>query len=163
MQFFEFKFLTPIYKYLDTTAASHFLQQSTYTFPVTEVIHLIGITMFIGAVITVCLRFLGFGIRQSASEIYAGLRIWTWISFWIVTLTGVMMIVAEPIKLSNNAMFPTKLLWLVIAYGLHFFGYLGLVKPGRAEASPILAKTLAIAMLISWIITGIGGRYIGFV
>ena len=159
----RFPFLNPIYKWLDTTAASHFLQQSTYTFPVTEVIHLIGITMFLGAVLTVCLRFLGFGIRQPASMIYEGLRAWTWIAFVIVVGTGIVMIVAEPIKLSNNALFPTKLLWLVIGFALHFFGYLGFVKPGRAEASPVLAKVLAIVILASWIVTGLGGRLIGFV
>ncbi len=33
--------LDPIYNWLDTTWASHFLQGSTYTFPIIEAIHLI--------------------------------------------------------------------------------------------------------------------------
>lgn len=155
--------LDPIYQWLDTTSASHFLQASTYTFPIIEAIHLMGITIMLGAVVTVCLRLLGFGIRQEASDIQAGISKWTWIGFWIVVITGLLMVVAEPIKLSRNSMFGYKVYFLAAGYLLHFFGYLVLLKPGRAKAQPLLSKLVAILLLACWIITGTGGRLIGFV
>jgi hypothetical protein len=155
--------LDPIYTWLDTTWFSHFLQASTYTFPIVEAIHLMGITIMLGAVVTVCLRLLGFGIRQEASGVYSGIKTWSWVGFWIVLITGVLMVIAEPIKLSRNSMFGYKLYFLAAGYLLHFFGYLMLVKPGRAEAQPMLAKVIAVLLLVCWIITGTGGRLIGFV
>ena len=152
-----------LYKWLNTTSLSQFMQGSTYTFPLVEVVHLIGITMFLGAVIAVCLRLLGLGIKQPASTIHEGLATWTTISFAIVVITGILMIIAEPIKLSNNSMWGYKVAVLAIGFVLHFAGYLMIVKPGRAEASPGLAKAIAVAILAAWFISGIGGRFIGFV
>ena len=155
--------LLSIYQWLNTTRMSAFLQGSSYTFPVVEVIHLMGITILLGASIIVCLRFLGWGIKQPASVIYEGLRTWTWIGFWVTVITGFVMIVAEPIKLSSNLMFGYKIYGLALGFALHLFGYLRYTKPGRAEASPIGAKIVAILLLMTWLVTGVGGRLIGFV
>jgi hypothetical protein len=156
-------FLKPLFEWLNTTWFSKFLQESTYTFPVVEAVHLLGLTILVGAQAAVCLRFLGFGMKRPASEIYQGLAGWSWIGFAIVVSTGVTMVVAEPIKLSTNVAFPYKLLFIVLAGLLYFFGYLRLVKPGSAEASPGTAKFVAIALQICIFSAGVAGRSIGFV
>src|SRR5437667_3751 len=69
--------LTPMYEWLNSTALSQFLQSSTYVFPVTEVFHLIGLTVLLGAAMVVSLRLLGFGLTQPISEIYRGIWKWT--------------------------------------------------------------------------------------
>jgi hypothetical protein len=139
------------------------LQESTYTFPIVEAIHLLGLTILVGAQFAVCLRFLGFGMKRPASEIYRGLAGWSWIGFTIVLTTGLTMVIAEPIKLSTNVAFPYKLLFIVLAGLLYFFGYLKLVKPGNAEAHPGTAKFIAVALQICIFSAGVAGRSIGFV
>lgn len=155
--------LTPMYQWIDKTAISQWLQASTYTFPVTEVLHLVGITILLGAALIVCLRLLGFGMRVPASEIHEGLWLWTWVGLIIVWGTGIVLLVAEPIKLSTNAAFPYKLVCLTAGLGLHFFAYLALLRPGRAEAHPALAKAVAVLILTCWFGAGVAGRAIGFV
>jgi hypothetical protein len=152
-----------LYKWIDQTWVSQYLQSSTYTFPVIEVIHLIGLTMLVGAACTVCLRLFGLGINRPASEIHEGLAMWTWVGLVVVVSTGLILTIAEPIKLSNNVAFPYKLSFLGVGLGFHFFGYLSLLKPGRAESSPLLSRIVASAILVCWFGAGVAGRAIGFV
>lgn len=151
------------YNWINETWLSQYLQSSTYTFPVIGVIHLIGLTMLLGAACTVCLRLLGLGITRPASEIHAGLAAWTWAGLIVVVGTGLVLTIAEPIKLSSNVAFPYKLSFLAAGLLLHFFGYLALLKPGRAESSPLLSKVVAVAILTCWFGAGVAGRAIGFV
>jgi hypothetical protein len=153
----------PIYQWIDTTAISQFLQASTYTFPVTEVFHLIGLTILLGAAFVVCLRLLGFGLQQPAAQIYRGIWAWSWTGLILVFGTGLILLIAEPIKLSNNSAFPYKLAFLAAGLALHFLAYLVLLKPGRAEAFPGLSKIVAILILTCWFGAGVAGRAIGFV
>jgi hypothetical protein len=157
------EFLRPVFEWLDTTSFSHFLQNSTYTFPIVEVVHLLGLTMIVGAQGAVCLRLLGFGMKRPASELYQGLAAWSWIGMAIVVSTGLTMVVAEPIKLSVNIAFPYKLLFIICSALVYFFGYLSIVKPGRAEANPMTAKAIAVVLQICLLGAGVAGRSIGFV
>jgi hypothetical protein len=152
-----------LYRWIDSTWVSQFLQSSTYIFPMVEVVHLIGLTMLLGAACTVCLRLLGFGISRPASEIHEGLAGWTWAGLAVVVVTGLLLTIAEPIKLSANAAFPYKLSFLTAGLLLHFFGYLSMLRPGRAEASPVMSKIVAVGILGCWFGAGVAGRAIGFV
>ena len=155
--------LEPIYEWLNTTAMSQYLQSSTYLFPVTEVLHLMGLTVLVGAAIVVSLRLLGFGLTQPVSEIYRGIWNWTWFGFILTFGTGIVLLVAEPIKLSHNAAFPYKLSFLAAGLALHLIGYYSLRRPGRAEAFPAFSKTIAVLILAAWFGAGVAGRAIGFV
>jgi hypothetical protein len=155
--------LDPVYQWMDSTPLSRYLQNTTYPFAVSELIHLLGITMLLGAVLTVCFRLLGFGIRQPASAIHQGLWKWTWTGLAVVVATGAVMVVGEPVKLSRNEMWGYKVWLLAFGLALHFFGYLTLLRPGRAEVRPLLAKALAVLILACWALVGVSGRLIGFV
>jgi hypothetical protein len=139
------------------------LRASTYTFPIVEVVHILGLTMLLGSTIAVSLRLMGWGMNRPASEIYQGLATWSWLGMVIVVCTGVTMVIAEPAKLSMNAAFPFKLTFLAGAAIFYFFLYLRVVKPGRAEANPLLAKFSAIGLLLCFFGAGVAGRSIGFV
>ena len=155
--------LHSFYQWINTTAASRFLQDSTLWFPVTEVFHLIGLTILIGAVFVVCLRLFGFGLQQPASATYGGLWGWTWLALLLVLGTGTILLVAEPIKLATNEAFAYKLWFLGGGIALHLFGYVKFLKPGRVESSPVLARVVATLTLCCWFGAGIAGRAIGFV
>lgn len=151
------------YSWLETTALSRYLDASTYTFPVTEVLHLIGLMILLGATTVVCLRLLGYGLPQAPSTIHAGIWGWTWIGLAMVWITGIILLIAEPGKLSANVAFAYKLDFLAAGLALHFFGYLFLLRPGRAEAHPVLSKCVAVLVIFCWFGAGIAGRAIGFV
>ena len=152
-----------MYQWINSTAVSRYLQDSTLWFPITEVFHLIGLTILLGAVFVVCLRMFGFGLQQPASKTYGGLWAWTWVGLALVLGTGLILLVTEPIKLSTNTAFTYKLWFLGAGMALHTFGYVKFLKPGRIEASPVLARVISILTLCCWFGAGITGRAIGFV
>ena len=151
------------FDWLNTTAASQFLQNSTLWFPVTEVFHLIGLTILLGAVFVVTIRLFGFGLQQPASQTYSGLWGWTWVGLALVFGTGAILLVAEPVKLATNEAFFYKLWFLGAGVAMHLFGFLLVLKPGRAETHPALAKLVAVVTLCCWFGAGVAGRAIGFV
>lgn len=151
------------YTWLGSTTLSRYLEASTYTFPVTEVLHLIGLMILLGATTVVCLRLLGYGLPQSASTIHAGIWAWTWFGLALVWFTGIVLLIAEPGKLAANSAFAYKLQFLAAGLALHFFGYLVLLQPGRAEAHPHLSKLVAVLVIFCWFGAGVAGRAIGFV
>ena len=155
--------LQSTYEWIDKTALSKFLQDSTLWFPVTEVFHLIGLTILVGAVFVVCLRLFGFGLQQPVAQTYGGLWGWTWFGLALVLGSGVILAVAEPIKLATNEAFTFKLWFLGAGIALHIFGYVRFLKPGRVEASPVLARVVAVLTLCAWFGAGVAGRAIGFV
>src|SRR5262245_21982025 len=117
------------YQWIEGTAISQYFQASTYTFPVTEVFHLIGLMILLGAAVVVCVRLLGFGMPQSASATHAGIWGWTWVGLGLVWGTGIILLIAEPMKLATNIAFQYKLAFLGAGLVLHFIGYLALLKP----------------------------------
>jgi len=151
------------YEWIDTTAVSQYLQNSTLWFPITEVFHLIGLTILLGVVFVVCIRLFGIGLQQPASQTHGGLWGWTWLGLIVVFGTGVILLIAEPTKLAANEAFYYKLWFLGAGVALHLFGYLAFLKPGRVEASPVLSRVVAILTLCCWFGAGIAGRAIGFV
>lgn len=155
--------MRPFYEWIDSTSFSQSLQASTYVFPVVEVVHLIGLTILLGAALIVCLRLLGFGIQRPVSEIHEGIWLWTWVGLVTVFGTGLILLIAEPIKLANNAAFPYKLFFLGLGVALHLFGYLRIARPGKAEAAPLAAKLIGVLILVCWFGAGVAGRAIGFV
>jgi hypothetical protein len=152
-----------LYLWLESTQASRFFQDSTYTFPVTEVAHLIGLMILLGATTVVCIRLLGYGLPQPASTIHQGIWAWTWFGLVLVWSTGIVLLVGEPTKLASNIAFAYKLGFLTAGLALHLFGYLVLLKPGRAEAHPMLSKCVAVLVIFCWFGAGVAGRAIGFV
>ena len=158
-----FDFLVPFYKWLNTTSVSEYLQGTTYAFPVAQVFHIIAFTMFIGAVVGVCLRLLGFGMRRPVAELYEGVAKWSWCSLGAVVVTGILQGIAEPIKLSTNPAFGIKEALLPIFFLLYCFGYLGIVKPGKAEANPMMVKLVGFSLMLCLTLILVAGRSVGFV
>jgi hypothetical protein len=152
-----------LFKWADNTPISLVIRDSTYIFPVVEVIHLFGLTILMGCVITVSLRLLGYGLLRPVSEVHAGLAKWTWIGLGLTLITGTLLFLAEALKCYDNAAFPWKMGFIAAGLIVHFTGYLIVTKPGRFESSPGFGKVVAILSLLCWFGAGVGGRAIGFV
>jgi len=155
--------LQSIFTWVGTTRVSQYLQDSTLWFPITEVFHLVGLTILLGAVFVVCLRLFGFGLDQPVSVTQRGLWGWTWFGLILVFGSGTILAVTEPAKVAVNGAFYYKLWFLGGGLAMHLFGYLLLLKPGRAEAFPLLSKFVAVVTLVMWFGAGVAGRAIGFV
>lgn len=132
-----------------------------WAFPLVESLHFMGLAFSIGTVAIVDLRLLGIGMRrQSASELAADLRIWTWIGLAVMLITGPLMFSADAVNYHSNPSFQFKMVCLVMA--LVFHGTLH--RRAIGSATPSLSVKLSGAVsLVLWTCVVAGGRMIAFV
>jgi hypothetical protein len=87
-----------------------------------------------------------------------------WAGFAVTVSTGISQFVAEAHpKLYNNDAWAPKITCVILGFLLTFTWQRALTKPGRAEASPVQSKIVAVTSTLLWFGAAIGGRAIGFV
>ena len=93
-------FLLPFFEWCDGLAMSQAYRESLYLFALTQSLHLVAVTTFIGAILIVDLRLLGWGpVRQSRAEIArSAQRILLWAGLAVLA-TGIPQFTANALTL----------------------------------------------------------------
>src|SRR6266536_5600764 len=115
--------IIPILEKIESTELSIAIREGGLPYPIIGGIHLLAIALFGGMVLVTNLRLLGWGMqRWRVSELIRQLRVWKWIGFVVVTVTGLLLAWAEPIRLYRSPSFwiKTVLLMLLAAHALVF-------------------------------------------
>jgi hypothetical protein len=84
---------------------SQAISHSTWGYPIVGAAHVLGMVLFGGTVLVTDLHILG---------VTTELRGWRWIGFLIVTLTGILLFIANPVRYSASAFFRLKMLLLLL-------------------------------------------------
>jgi hypothetical protein len=141
------------------------LEESDNLFPIIESVHVLGIALMAGTLITVDLRVLGATFpREPVRRIAQTLLPYTWAGFALMVITGLPLFAAESIDLINNPAFLTKLVLLVLA-GLnallfHLTVYRTVDEWGNGAIPPPSARLLAGTSALLWLSIIVAGRLI---
>jgi hypothetical protein len=155
--------LLELFKWFDATPISQIIRNSTYIFPVVEVLHLFGLTLLLGTVTVVDLRILGVGMRrQSVSDLAGQLAPWSVGAAILAIVTGILLFLSEAMKCYGNAAFPYKMWFLLGGIILYFATQRKITSPTSRMGSGTL-KAIAVLSLILWYGVAIAGRAIAFV
>jgi hypothetical protein len=152
-----------IFKWLDATPISKAIRDSTYIFPVVEVLHLFGLTLLLGTVMVMCLRMLGFGMRrQTTTEVNTQLMPWAVSAAVLTIVTGILLFLSEAMKCYGNEAFPYKM-WFLLG-GIILYVLTGSrMRHAESRLSPVTMKIVAVLTLALWFGVAIAGRAIAFV
>jgi hypothetical protein len=112
---------------------SELISHSTWGYPIVSALHVLGMALFAGTVFVTDLRILG---------VTTELRGWRWIGFVIVSFTGALLFVSNPVRYSASAFFRLKILLLLL------LGINALLFPRRRFAA-YLSLTLWIAVIFA--------------
>ena len=105
----------PFLEWCDGLAISQAYRESLWLFAVTQAVHLVAVAAFVGAILIVDLRLLGFGVvRQSRASIARSAERILWWSGLAVLATGVPQFTANAVSYSRSPMFVFKM-WLLAA------------------------------------------------
>ena len=152
--------LHPIFLWLDHSALANVVRASTWAFAALEVVHLFGLTLLLGSISVLALRLLGGGLRdQTISEIALDTTPWTLIGLGTVTLTGIVLAVAEANRLYESGPFLVKMILFALAVLYTFTFQRRLTK---FEPSHAAALGGGIVSLLLWFGVGFAGRAIAF-
>ncbi|MDC0072821.1 hypothetical protein OAK06_06555 [Gammaproteobacteria bacterium] len=154
-------------QWLATTEWSIALHESLYLYPWIESSHVLFICFFFGTLLFVDLRLTGKVFTNlSISEMNKGILPLTIIGFGLMTLTGLLLFYAIPVRNYQNIFFRIKILLIIIAGLNALFFHKRMSKEAKKwdkdSFVPKSMKASAIASLFTWSLVIISGRMIAY-
>src|SRR5262245_17555036 len=103
-------------EWLQTTGISVTIQTITWVIPLVQSVHIIGISVVFVSVLMVGLRVLGVAfVHQPFGAVLARFSPWIWIGLVVMAVTGLTLVIGEPIRQFRTTSFWLKMALLVIA------------------------------------------------
>src|SRR5262249_19136193 len=157
--------ISSLLDWVESTDLSTAIREGGLPYPIIGGIHLLSIALFGGMVLVTNLRLLGWGMqRWLVSELMQQLRVWKWIGFAVVTVTGLLLAWAEPVKLYKSPSFWIKMV-LLLLLGVQTLAFRRDVYANTLALDKHLtpkAKFAAVCSMILWAGLVISGRWIAF-
>src|SRR3569833_894165 len=86
------------------------IAESTWLFPITETVHVLALTVVIGAVAMMDLRLLGVGNKdRRVSDVISSSLPWAWTAFAVAFIAGSMMFCSKAVSYAANVPFRIKI------------------------------------------------------
>ena len=140
------------------------IRDSQYGMPITQSVHLVGLTMLLAAVLVVNLRLAGVALADSPIEwLSRQLRPWMLGGLAVVLLSGALIFVGTPDKYLASNPFRVKMLTLGLAMLFQFWALRRFAAPNAAPASRASHLAVAALSLTLWFTVGWAGRAIAFI
>ena len=136
------------------------LNNNEWSFPLLEIIHIVGFALAIGTIFMVDLRLIGVGMRsQLASQLNRDLAPWTLGGLAAVLMSGPLIFSSDPNMYLNNPSFQFKMGALLIAI---LYQYTVHRKVALADPSPVVGALVGIVSVALWVSVVAGGLFIAF-
>lgn len=137
-----------------------------WLWPLMEIIHFIGLSLMLGALIITDLRLAGF-FRVISLRASHSLLPWIFIGFGLNLITGVLFMFGDPLRYASNTGFLFKMVLVFIA-GLNALWFLWKLQPivdqlSDDDDTPAVVKAVAFTSLICWFGVLLLGRLIPYV
>jgi hypothetical protein len=141
-----------------------FIRDSQYGMPITQSVHLVGLTLLLATVLVLNLRLAGVAMMDSSLDWLARqLKPWMIGGLVLVVLSGLLIFVGTPTKYLASNPFRVKMVVLGVAM-LFQFGVLHRVVTAdvasRSRAVSLIAAALSLTL---WFTVGWAGRAIAFI
>jgi hypothetical protein len=155
--------LLPFLEWCEGLAVSQAYRESLWLFTLTQSLHLVAITVFIGAILIVDLRLLGWGpVRQSRAGIARSAQpILLWAGLAVLA-TGIPQFTTNALSYSRSPIFVFKmaLLAATLLFTLTVRRQVALAAEGRLPSW--VPRAVGAVSLALWMGVTISGRFIGF-
>lgn len=131
--------------------------RSSWLASLVEVLHLLGLTVLVGAIVLMSLRLLGLVMTsRPVSEIAGELWGWTVVGLIAQLTSGVLLFTSESVRWYSSGPFWVKMTFLFLAILFHFTIYRKVTR--RDDLAPLVYRLTGALALTLWFAVGIGGR-----
>jgi len=155
-------------EWLSTTFLSVFIQNHNgWVIPTIQSIHIIGIAAVFGSVFMICLRILGWaGMDQTLRQTTSRFGPWLTGGLWQMLVTGILMVVGEPVRELVTFSFWLKMLLVAVSTVIATVFLVAVRKHDRQwEVTLVKRKSiqgLALLTFLIWVCIIILGRLIAY-
>jgi uncharacterized protein DUF6644 len=154
--------------WLSTTFPSVFIQEhNSWSIPAIQSVHIIGIAMVMGSVLMINLRILGWAwVDQTLRQTVSRFGPWLNGSLWLLLVTGILMVIGEPVRELVTLSFWLKMTLVAIgALVAAIFQKTSRQHEQHWEDTLVhrrSIKVLAILTLLIWVCIIVLGRLIAY-
>jgi hypothetical protein len=154
-------YLLPFFQWMDGLPVSTILQESAYLSAVNNLVHLLSLVMFFGAMVVVDLRLLGTGLKDlPRARVALDAQPWLIGGFLGLLVTGFFALVPTAMQQYYNSTFWFKM--DLLAFGLIFTftirRYVALAD--EARVGRVLPKIVGLVSIVVWAGVAVSARLI---
>jgi hypothetical protein len=154
--------LLPFFTWLESLHFGAVVDNSGYFVAMVNVTHLLALAIFVGAVLVLDLRLIGSGMsKQPVARVSKNAQPWLIGGFLALAITGILQIVATPMKVYYSANFWTKVDLLVVAVLFTFIVRRRVAQMDDARLGPVWGKVVGLVSIVLWMTIAVEGRLIG--
>ena len=136
---------------VEGSAINQWVIGSAWTWPILEILHFVGLSFLLGAMLVIDLRLAGY-FRQINIAATHKLLPWALLGFGINLVTGFLFLMGDPARYTANIGFLWKMI-LVLVAGLNAIWFWIKISPFMNSWEPH-ADTPGLAKVIAWISLG---------
>jgi hypothetical protein len=153
--------LAPLAFLLAYDPSTNPLNNNEWSFPLLEILHILGFALSIGTIAVVDLRLLGWGMNHSSpSQVLKGTAPWSLAGLIVMLTTGPAIFSSDPRMYLFNQGFRFKMGALLLAI---IYNYTVRRKVAMSDASGGAAALVGGISLALWVSVVFGGIFIAFV
>jgi len=136
-------------QWIQSTAVSAALRESTWGFPIVGALHVLGIAWFGGALLVADLRRMGVALRsEPLAEVARPLRWWMRTGLAAMLLTGGLLFWVEPLKCYQSTAFRAKM-GLLLLLAANAWLHRRAATPGRLRLAAACSLALWAAVILA--------------
>ena len=154
--------LLPFFQWLGGIPLSTYFLGHTWAAPIAQVIHLVAVAMFLGALMIVDMRLLGRGLTaRPLREVARDAQPWLIGAFFVLFVTGLPQLTSTALKQYYSPFFWWKMEALVLGVIFTFTVRRKLILTDESQFGPVWPRVVGIMSLAIWTSVTIGARLIG--
>ena len=154
--------LLPFFQWMQDLEISGVLRNSPWLGPGINILHLLALTVFAGALLMVDLRLLGTGLtRQPLAPLARAAQPWLIGGFIALTLTGIPQLLSTGTKQYYSSFFWGKMEILALALIFTFTLRRWVTQADETRVGPVWSKVVALVSITLWTTVTVGARLIG--
>ena len=154
--------LQPFFLWMQEHAISAYILNQTWFSPIAQVIHLVALAVFAGAVLVVDLRLLGVGLtRVPLAKVSEDAMPWMVWGLVALLITGWPSVMSTAMKQYYSPFFWWKMELLVLGLIFAFTVRRRLARMDEATLGPVWPKAAGMFSIAVWTGVAVGARLIG--
>ncbi len=154
--------LLPFFQWMGTLPMSQYFLSTTWSTPIVQVIHLVAIAAFVGAVLIVDMRLLGVGLTETPlPKLARAAEPWLIGAFIVLLITGLPQLTSTALKQYYSPFFWWKMEAMLLALVLTVTIRRKMTRMDDASLGSFWPKVVGITSMGLWAAVIIGARLIG--
>jgi hypothetical protein len=131
--------------------------------PLGQGVHLLGVSLLLGAAVLLYPRMIGRQRDESATVRLDEFLPFLWLGFALILVTGLVLFAAEPVRMMRSPVFLAKMGFVLAALGSTLW-LRHTVRSRAATGTPLAGtvRVLAATALTLWFVIAASGRLIGY-